>query len=191
MRKWVSELKKKLEFLYQTIRCINNRPKYSGILIHIVNWVLSPTLFSNTRYLLLQSSIIFSFITYNQYVVCYICLYICFIWGWQRNSSKASQSTSFSLQTLLLQTFLNNWQLYFLWHFVLLLLGHKYPVVYIDCVIYVLKKCINQKFKFTNFERLTYFMKSTIQHVIYVIKQLVSPKMFTNESLFTIQRLLY
>ena len=34
-------------------------------------------------------------------------------------------------------------------------------------------------------------MKFTIQHVIYVIKQSVSPKMFTNESLFTIQWLLY
>ena len=27
----------------------------------------------------------------------------------------------------------------------------------------------------------------TIQHVVYVIKQSVSPKMFTNERLFTIQ----
>ena len=54
----------------------------------------------------------------------------------------------------------------------------------------MLKKRKNPKFKFTN-ERLTYFMKFTIQHVIYVIKQSVSPKMFTNESLFTIQRLLY
>ena len=54
----------------------------------------------------------------------------------------------------------------------------------------MLKKRKNPKFKFTN-ERLRYFMKFTIQHVIYVIKQLVSPKMFTNESLFTIQRLLY
>ena len=72
----------------------------------------------------------------------------------------------------------------------LLFLGHKCPVVYINCVIYVLKKRKNPKFKFTN-ERLTYFMKFTIQHVIYVIKQSVSPKMFTNESFFTIQRLLY
>ena len=54
----------------------------------------------------------------------------------------------------------------------------------------MIKKQKNPKFEFTN-ERLTYFMKFTIQHVIYVIKQLVSPKMFTNESLFTIQRLLY
>ena len=54
----------------------------------------------------------------------------------------------------------------------------------------MLKKRKNPKFKFTN-ERLRYFMKFTIQHVIYVIKQSVSPKMFTNESLFTIQRLLY
>ena len=30
-------------------------------------------------------------------------------------------------------------------------------------------------------------MKFTIQHVVYVIKQLVSPKMFANERLFTIQ----
>ena len=30
-------------------------------------------------------------------------------------------------------------------------------------------------------------MKFTIQHVVYVIKQSVSPKMFTNERLFTIQ----
>ena len=67
---------------------------------------------------------------------------------------------------------------------VLLFLGHKYPVVYINSVVYVIKK------DFTN-ERLTYFTKFTIQHVTYVIKQSVSPKMFTNESLFTIQRLLY
>jgi hypothetical protein len=40
-------------------------------------------------------------------------------------------------------------------------------------------------------ERSTYFTKFTIQYVIYVIKQSVSPKMFTNESFFTIQRLLY
>ena len=40
-------------------------------------------------------------------------------------------------------------------------------------------------------ERLTYFTKFTIQHVIYVIKQLVSPKKLINESLFNIQRLLY
>ena len=50
---------------------------------------------------------------------------------------------------------------------VLLFLGHKYPVVYINCVIYALKKSKNPKFKFTN-ERLTYFIKFTIQHVIYV-----------------------
>ena len=30
-------------------------------------------------------------------------------------------------------------------------------------------------------------MKFTIQHVVYVIKQSVSPKMFTSERLFTIQ----
>jgi hypothetical protein len=30
-------------------------------------------------------------------------------------------------------------------------------------------------------------MKFTIRHVVYVIKQSVSPKMFTNERLFTIQ----
>ena len=30
-------------------------------------------------------------------------------------------------------------------------------------------------------------MKFTIQYVVYVIKQSVSPKMFTNERLFTIQ----
>ena len=69
--------------------------------------------------------------------------------------------------------------------FVLLSLGHKYTFVYINSVAYVLKKL-----EFTN-ERLTYFAKFTIQHVIYVIKQSVSPKMFTNESLFTIQWLLY
>ena len=34
-------------------------------------------------------------------------------------------------------------------------------------------------------------MKFTIQHVVYVIKQSVSPKMFTNKRLFTIQRLLF
>jgi hypothetical protein len=33
-------------------------------------------------------------------------------------------------------------------------------------------------------------MKFIIQHVIYVVKQLVLPKMFTNESLFTIHWLL-
>ena len=80
--------------------------------------------------------------------------------------------------------------------FVLLCLGHKYPVVYINSVA----------FEFTN-ERLTYFIKFTILHVkhqannwstkkipscanlalVYVIKQLESPKMFTNERLFTIQ----
>ena len=76
--------------------------------------------------------------------------------------------------------------MYFLWHFVLLFLGHKYPVVYINCVIYVLKKRKNPKFKFTN-ERLAYFMKFTIQHVVYVIKQSMSTKMLTNERLFTIQ----
>ena len=48
------------------------------------------------------------------------------------------------------------------------------------------KKRKNPKFEFTN-ERLTYFMKFAIQHVVYVIKQSVSPKMFTNERLFTIQ----
>ena len=58
-------------------------------------------------------------------------------------------------------------------------LGHKYPVCYINSVAYVIKKRKNQKLEFTN-ERLTYFMKFTIQHVIYVIKQSVSPKMFTN-----------
>ena len=51
-----------------------------------------------------------------------------------------------------------------------------------------LKMRKNPKFEFTN-ERLTYFMKFTIQHVVYVIKQSVSPKMFTNERLFTISRL--
>jgi hypothetical protein len=30
-------------------------------------------------------------------------------------------------------------------------------------------------------------MKFTIQHVVYVIKQSVPPKMFTNDRLFTIQ----
>ena len=30
-------------------------------------------------------------------------------------------------------------------------------------------------------------MKFTIQHVVYVTEQSVSPKMFTNERLFTIQ----
>ena len=34
-------------------------------------------------------------------------------------------------------------------------------------------------------------MKFTIQHVVYGIKQSVSPKMFTNARLFTIQRLLF
>ena len=53
-------------------------------------------------------------------------------------------------------------------------------------VEYVIKKRKDPKFEFTN-ERLTYFMKFTIQHVVYVIKQSVSPKMFTNERLFTIQ----
>ena len=67
---------------------------------------------------------------------------------------------------------------------VLLFLGHKYPIVYINSVVYVIKK------DFTK-ERLTYFTKFTIQHVVYVIKQSVSPKMFTNGSLFTIQRLLF
>ena len=33
----------------------------------------------------------------------------------------------------------------------------------------------------------TYFMKFTIQHVVYVIKQSVSPKMLTKDRLFTIQ----
>ena len=69
--------------------------------------------------------------------------------------------------------------------FVLLFLGHKYPVFYINSVAYVLKKWKNPKFEFTN-ERLTYFTKFPIQHVIYVMKQSVSPKMFTNESLFAI-----
>ena len=44
----------------------------------------------------------------------------------------------------------------------------------------------NPKFEFTN-ERLIYFMKFTIQHAVYVVEQSVSPKMFTNERLFTIQ----
>ena len=57
-------------------------------------------------------------------------------------------------------------------------------------MVVVKKKRKNPKFEFTN-ERLTYFMKFTIQHVVYVMKQLVSPKMFTNERLFTIQRLLF
>ena len=48
-----------------------------------------------------------------------------------------------------------------------------------NSVAYVIKKWKNPKIEFTN-ERLTYFLKFTIQHVIYVIKQ--SPKMFTNES---------
>ena len=65
--------------------------------------------------------------------------------------------------------------------FVLLSLGHKYTFVYINSVAYVLKKL-----EFTN-ERLTYFMKFTIQHVVYVIKQSVLPKMFNTERLFTIQ----
>ena len=73
---------------------------------------------------------------------------------------------------------------------VLLFLGHKYPVVYINSVVYGIKKRKNPKIEFTN-ERLTYFSKFTIQHVIYVMKQSVSPKMFTNESLFTIHRSLY
>ena len=73
---------------------------------------------------------------------------------------------------------------------VLLFLGHKYPVVYMNSVAYVIKKWKNPKIELTN-ERLTYFLKFTIQHVIYVIKQSVSPKMFTNESLFTIQRLIF
>ena len=30
-------------------------------------------------------------------------------------------------------------------------------------------------------------MKFTIQHAVYVVEQSVSPKMFTNERLFTIQ----
>ena len=50
----------------------------------------------------------------------------------------------------------------------------------------MIKKRKIPKFEFT-IERLTYFMKFTIQHVVYVIKQSVSPKMFTNERLFTIQ----
>ena len=49
----------------------------------------------------------------------------------------------------------------------------------------MIKKQKNLKFEFTN-EKLTYFTKFTIQHVVYVIKQ-----MFTNESLFTIQQLLF
>ena len=53
-------------------------------------------------------------------------------------------------------------------------------------VEYVIKKRKDPKFEFTN-ERLTYFTKFTIQHVVYVIKQSMSPKMFTNERLFTIQ----
>ena len=55
---------------------------------------------------------------------------------------------------------------------------------------YGIKKRKILKFEFTN-ERLTYFMKFTIQHVVYGIKQSVSPKMFTNARLFTIQRLLF
>ena len=66
---------------------------------------------------------------------------------------------------------------------VLPFLGH---FVYINSVDYVIKKRKIPKFEFTN-ERLTYFMKFTIQHVFYVIKKLVSPKMFTNEKLFTIK----
>ena len=54
----------------------------------------------------------------------------------------------------------------------------------------MIKKRKTPKFEFTN-ERLTFFMKFTIQHVVYVIKQSVSPKMFNNERLFTIQRLLF
>ena len=52
----------------------------------------------------------------------------------------------------------------------------------------MIKKWKNPKIKFTN-ERLTIFSKFTIEHehVIYVIKQSVSPKMFTDERLFTIQ----
>ena len=73
---------------------------------------------------------------------------------------------------------------------VLLFLGHKYPVVYINSVAYVIKKRKNPKIEFTN-ERLTYFSKFTIQHVIYVVKQSVSPKMFTNESLFTVTIYIY
>ena len=46
---------------------------------------------------------------------------------------------------------------------VLLFLGHKYPVVYINSVAYVIKKRKNPKFEFTN-ERLTYFMKFTISN---------------------------
>ena len=51
----------------------------------------------------------------------------------------------------------------------------------------MIKIAENPKVEFTN-ERLTYFTKFTIQHVIYVVKQSVSPEMFTNERLFTIQR---
>ena len=67
--------------------------------------------------------------------------------------------------------------------FVLLFLGHKHPVVYINSVEYMIKKRKNPKFEFTN-ERLTYFMKFTIQHVVYVIKQSVSPEMFTKEIVY-------
>ena len=45
----------------------------------------------------------------------------------------------------------------------------------------MIKKRKIPKFEFTN-ERLTYFMKFTIEHVVYVIKQLVN-----TERLFTIQ----
>ncbi len=54
----------------------------------------------------------------------------------------------------------------------------------------MIKIAENPKFEFTN-ERLTYFTKFTIKHVVYVIKQSVSPKMFTNERLFTIQLVVY
>ena len=60
--------------------------------------------------------------------------------------------------------------------------------MYVNSVVYVIKKWKNPKLEFTN-EKLTYFTKFTIQHETYVIKQSVSPKKFTNESLFTIQQL--
>ena len=47
---------------------------------------------------------------------------------------------------------------------VILFLGHKYPVFYINSVAYEIKKWKNSKLEFTN-ERLTYFTKFTIQHV--------------------------
>ena len=55
-----------------------------------------------------------------------------------------------------------------------------------NSIDHVIKKRKIPKFEFTN-ERLTYFMKFTIQHVVYVIKQSVLPKMFTIESLFVVQ----